>query len=209
MLLTLALLLYSNLFTQVVISQDTNLTEVSQAFINADIPEDIYLKFDPSFLLEVSLPQATNSSIVLKAGVELPRNATVGPPSFTLVGQNINRGPFVVAAVDPDAVQSRSEIRHFLGGNFVAEHISDTCTVLSNKTAAVSEWLQPSPPVGTGIHRYIFLVFKQPKGFNDQTLVNSTSPYWSWNISAFGEAVGLGDPIAGTFFLVESDPVVL
>jgi hypothetical protein len=54
--------------------------------------------------------------------------------------------------------------------------------------------------------RYIFLLFKQPDGFNDQTVVTPNTPTSLFNISAFAQEVGLGDPIAGTFMLVAPDP---
>ncbi len=44
--------------------------------LSLQIPEDIALPFDPRFLLEVSLPQTSGSAIILKAGVQLPRNGT-------------------------------------------------------------------------------------------------------------------------------------
>ncbi|KAK0201567.1 PEBP-like protein [Desarmillaria ectypa] len=205
-----ASVLFLSLLTQLVVSQDTDLVKVKEAFDAANISEDIALPFDPSFLLEVSLPQTTGSAIVLRAGVQLPRNATVGPPSFALVGHNVGNGPFVVATVDPDAPTPQnpniSQVRHFLGGNFVSKHYIAGPTTLTNTTAAVSEWLQPTPPAGSDAHRYIFLVFKQPKDFNNQVLVDATTPVISFNISEFGEAVGLGSPIAGTFMLVAPDP---
>ncbi|KAG7444123.1 PEBP-like protein [Guyanagaster necrorhizus] len=205
---TSALLL--GLLTQVVLCQDTNLREVKQAFDDANIPEDIDLPFDPMFLLEVSFPQTLGPAIVLKAGVQLPRNATVGPPLFAISGYGIRDGPFVIATVDPDAPTpqnpTNAQIRHFLGGNFEPSRRSPGRAVLTNTTAAISDWRQPTPPAGSDAHRYIFLVFNQPQGFNDQTLVNATTPVALFNISAFGEAVGLGSPIAGTFMLVAPDP---
>ncbi|KAK0430755.1 PEBP-like protein [Armillaria borealis] len=190
------------LFTQALVSQDTSLREVKQAFDNANIPEDIALPFEPRFLLEVSLPP--------NAGVQLPRNATVGPPSFTLVGLDARDGPFVVAAVDPDAPTpqnpTNAQVRHFLGGNFEPSRLVRGRATLTNTTAAVSNWRQPTPPAGSDAHRYVFLVFNQPRGFNGQTLVNATTPISLFNISEFGAAVGLGNPIAGTFMLVAQDP---
>ncbi|KAG7444233.1 PEBP-like protein [Guyanagaster necrorhizus] len=208
MIVVVALLL--SLLTQAIVAQDTSLAKVKEAFDVVNIPKDIALPFDPSFLLEVSLPQTTGSAIVLRAGVQLPRNATVGPPSFTLVGHDIGHGPFVVATVDPDAPTPQnpniSEVRHFLGGNFVSERLFAGQATLTNTTAAVSDWLQPTPPTGSDAHRYIFLVFRQPQGFNDQVLVDATTPRTLFNISEFGAAVGLRNPIAGTFMLVAPDP---
>lgn len=54
--------------------------------------------------------------------------------------------------------------------------------------------------------RYIFLVFNQPEGFNEQTLVTPETDILNFNLSVFADAVGLGDPIAGTYMLVGPDP---
>ncbi|KIK69882.1 hypothetical protein GYMLUDRAFT_152051 [Collybiopsis luxurians FD-317 M1] len=114
------------------------------------------------------------------------------------------------AAVDPDAPTPQdptsTEIRHFLGGNFFGspgepEH-------LTNFTSAISEFRQPTPPAGSDAHRYIFLLFDQPEGFNNQMVINSTTSVQNFNLSSFALATNLGQPIGGTFMLVAPDPVV-
>jgi len=149
--------------------------------------------------------------------------ATAGPPAYTIVaprrGRHEDEKGYVLITVDPDAPTPQnptsSQIRHFLGANF-----HDVGGALVNKTAAISEWIQPTPPAGsdahrqvneaekgatkilTWVHRYIFLLFKQSYSFNDQTLINSTSPISLFNVSSFAEQTSLGDPIAGTLLLV-------
>ncbi|KAF9482593.1 PEBP-like protein [Pholiota conissans] len=190
------------------LAQDTSLGEVKRAFSNANIPETIKFAFDPKVLLEVTFPQTSAKPITLHAGIQLPRNATVGPPTFNVIG-SVSKGPFVVAAVDPDAptpqTPTSAQIRHFLGGNFFLD-TPRTPTLLSNNTPAISHFQQPTPPAGSDPHRYIFLLFNQPKGFNEQTLINSTSSIAMFNISLFAAAVGLGQPIGGSFMLVGPDP---
>ncbi|KAF8148255.1 phosphatidylethanolamine-binding protein [Crassisporium funariophilum] len=189
------------------VAQDTSLASVRRAFNNAHLPGDISLAFNPKVLLEVTFPQTSGRPITLHAGLQLPRNATAGPPTFRVIGE-AGRGPFVVAAVDPDAptpqTPTSAQIRHFLGGNFILEDSS----LLTNKTAAISNFRQPTPPAGSDPHRYTFLLFNQPKSFNQQTLVNATTPVSLFNISQFAEAVGLGEPIGGTFMLVGPEPPV-
>ncbi|KAF8073471.1 PEBP-like protein [Lyophyllum atratum] len=190
-------------------SQDTSLSAVRRAFEAADIPSDLSITFNPRFLLEVALPQPTGGSITLHAGIQLPRNSTAGPPSFTLVG-DAGPGPFVIATVDPDAptpqAPTSAQIRHLLAPNFVARNPSALIHPLVNTTAAISPFRQPNPPAGSDAHRYIFLLFRQPAGFNSQTLVTPTTPVQLFNISSFAAATGLGSPIAGTFMLVAPDP---
>ncbi|KAG6831325.1 hypothetical protein H0H92_011240 [Tricholoma furcatifolium] len=205
----LALLTLANL----VRTQDTNLRTVEEAFEAASIPQDIFITFKPTALLEVTFPQPTGPSITLHAGIQLPRNATAGPPTFAAAGLR-DAGPFVVATVDPDAPMpadpTEAEIRHFLGANFFAidprAGEGGVLQRLVNETAAISNFKQPTPPAGSPAHRYIFLLFEQPEGFNAQTLVTADTSIENFNISAFAEATGLGNPVAGTFMLVAPDP---
>ncbi|KAF8989029.1 phosphatidylethanolamine-binding protein [Cyathus striatus] len=191
-------------------AQDTSVSQVKKAFDDANVPADIHITFNPKALLEVTFPEGKNSPIILHAGVQLPRNATAGPPIFSVIG-TASKGPFVIAAVDPDAPTPQNptaaQIRHFLGGNFVpaliGPHISTP--LLTNSTPAISNFAQPTPPAGSDAHRYIFLLFEQPRGFNTQTLVTPSTSIANFNISSFAAAVGLGNPIAGTFMRVAPD----
>ncbi|KAG6876350.1 hypothetical protein C0992_013286 [Termitomyces sp. T32_za158] len=137
-------------------------------------------------------------------------SATAGPPTFSAIG-DIGFGPFVIATVDPDAPTPQdptsAQIRHFLGPNFFPpQDTTSRDEPLTNRTPALSEFLQPTPPAGSDAHRYIFLLFNQPENFNAQRLVTPTTPIDLFNISEFAAATGLGDPIAGTFMLVAPDP---
>lgn len=42
--------------------------------LDAQIPTDLSIKFDPQALLDVTFPQESGKPITLKAGVQLPRN---------------------------------------------------------------------------------------------------------------------------------------
>lgn len=182
------------------VGQDISIPAVDKAFRAANIPANLEIAFNPTALLEVSLPQTRGPPIALHAGIHVPRNDTAGPPVFRVVG-NVGRGPFVVATVDPDAPTpqdpTQAQIRHFLGGNFFNHG-----GLLVNNTPALSEFLQPTPPAGSDAHRYVFLLFEQSPEFASQTLVNSTTSIALFNISQFTHAVHLGDPIAGTFMMV-------
>jgi len=81
--------------------------------------------------------------------------ATAGPPSYRVLGPS-GPGPFVIASVDLDAPTPQnpnvSQIRHFLGGNFKLDKKTDPF-LLSNTTAAISQFRQPTPPAGSDAHR--------------------------------------------------------
>jgi len=191
-----------------VVAQDTNLGTVKRTFDKAHVPGNLSLAFNPKVLLEVTFPETNSRPITLHAGVQLPRNSTARPPIFRVVGR-AGKGPFVVAAVDLDAPTPQNptsaQIRHFLGGNFFLKTPQDPL-LLSNTTPAVSEFRQPTPPAGSDPHRYVFLLFDQSKAFSTQTLVTPTTSIALFNISQFAGAVGLGQPIGGTFMLVGPDP---
>ncbi|KAJ6480590.1 PEBP-like protein [Mycena vitilis] len=189
----------STLFA-LVARQDTSLRAVNAAFSAANISATLGITFDPKALLEVSFPQAHGRPVTLHAGIQLPINTTARPPSFEVRGA-AGRGPFVVAMVDPDAPTpadpSLAQIRHFLAGDF---HLRDDC--LFNTTPAVSDFVQPAPPAGSPAHRYIILLYKQSAAFAHQQLVNASTSVLGFNLSQFASAVGLGEPVAGTFMLV-------
>ncbi|KAF8199061.1 PEBP-like protein [Pholiota molesta] len=200
-------------FSAVSIAQDTNVGEVRRAFTAAHVSETINFPFDPKVLLQVTYPQTDDARpITLQAGVHLPRNATLRLPIFNVVGSR-SKGPFVVAAVDPDTPTPQeptlAQVRHFLGGNFyMGSHTRPT--LLSNSTPAISHYREPRPQAGSDPHRYIFLLFDQPSGFDEQSarLVQNDddTSTANWNVSAFAAAAGLGQPVGGTFMFVAPDP---
>ncbi|CAA7265467.1 unnamed protein product [Cyclocybe aegerita] len=191
-----------------VLGQDASLDSVRQAFEAANIPQNLTVTFNPTVLLDVTLPQTSGDPITLSAGLQLPRNATAGPPTFSLRSNaSVGTGPFVIASVDPDAPTPqdpiRASIRHFLGGSFVLSGTESG--VLANSTPALTEYRGPNPPAGSDPHRYIFLIYAQPAGFDAQTAVTPDTAIANFNLSAFAESTGLGNPIGGTFMVVGPD----
>ncbi|EKM75532.1 hypothetical protein AGABI1DRAFT_116362 [Agaricus bisporus var. burnettii JB137-S8] len=192
---------FLSLFVLAIKAQDRDLGVVKRAFEAADIPADLSLNFNPTALLEVTFPESDGNDITIHAGQQVPRDSTAGPPIYHAVGLR-SSGPFVITMVDPDAptpqMPTVAQERHFLGGDF---HLDRTGR-LTNSTAGIDEFLQPSPPAGSDAHRYIFMLWNQPRGFDQQTVVGADTPRGSFNVSEFARAVGLGEPIAGTFLFV-------
>lgn len=62
---------------------------------------------------------------------------------------------YTLMMVDPD-VPLLSEINHWLVGNIVGNDLATGETI--------AEYTGPMPPIGTGIHRYVFMTFKQTTG---------------------------------------------
>lgn len=78
---------------------------------------------------------------------------------------------YTLVMVDPDA-PSRSdpkfrEIRHWLVMNIPDNVVENGDTVI--------EYIGAGPPKGTGLHRYVFLIFKQPNGIIDHKQSHTTN----------------------------------
>ncbi|KAF5353359.1 hypothetical protein D9756_008062 [Leucocoprinus leucothites] len=215
-------------FVAVAIAQDLSTKNVKDAFYKARIPQDTGINFNPTAVLEVAFPQQYNLPFLFHTGEHVPINSTTEPPMFSLLtgGSSSSRSQkanctyskdqkFVVTLFDPDANTPEdstiAQVRHFLGGNFspLLDHEFPSGIniplPLVNSTPAVSEWVHPQPPPASGLHRYIFLAFKQPEGFDQQTLVTAQTSVLGWNLTHFAASVGLGDPIAGTYMLVSHE----
>ncbi|KAF5353389.1 hypothetical protein D9756_008063 [Leucocoprinus leucothites] len=206
-------------FAAVAFAQDLSTKRVKDAFNKAHIPQDIGINFNPSALLEVAFPVRDSFPVVVHAGEHVPVNSTAGPPIFTLLSlpsisshSRPKHSEFVIIAIDPDAPSPQEPIfgpvRHFLGGDFSPLKLGPfglETPLLVNSTPAISEFLQPGPPAGSDPHRYIFLAYNQPKGFDQQKLVTPQTNVLNWDLKDFVDGVGLGDPIAGTYMLVSAD----
>lgn len=114
---------------------------------------------------------------------------------------------YTVVMTDPDA-PSRSdpkfrEWHHWIVGNVPGTDIS--------KGEVLSDYIGAGPPKGTGLHRYVFLIYKQSSRveFKVSKLTNtSTSGRPSFKVRKFALDHGLGAPVAGNFFQAEWDDYV-
>ncbi|KAI9453723.1 PEBP-like protein [Lactarius psammicola] len=190
--------------------RDTNLTDVQRTFEEYNISATINLPFEPVVRLELGFPRLDAPPIQVTAGIQLTKNESSEKPHFALCGDSADPGPFVVVAIDPDAPSAQAptvaQVRHFLGGGFYFGPEDQEVHALVNRTPAISDYVAPAPPAGSGLHRYLYLLFKEPPGFGRQELVNSSSSILHFNLSAFAEATELGNPLGGTFFFVAADP---
>lgn len=79
---------------------------------------------------------------------------------------------YTIMCVDPDAPSREThEFRHYC--HFVAVNIHGTGEhnhVDVHTGHNVCPYLGPAPPAKTGLHRYVFLVYKQPKQYDTHNL---------------------------------------
>ncbi|CAA7265460.1 unnamed protein product [Cyclocybe aegerita] len=195
----IAILVFA-VFTRLVSSQVTNLAEVKRAFEDAGLVQDVPFNFTPSVLLGVTYFSAKTGLKSVRTGARMSTKETYSPPIFSVVGDP-GLGPLVIALIDPDAFShqdtSIAQIRHFLGGNYAFNPASGLLT-LPTYDVEISPYHYPMPYVSSGVHR-------QSVEFSRQTLINSTSPRGRFNLTDFALKTNLGEPIGGTFMLMEPD----
>jgi phosphatidylethanolamine-binding protein (PEBP) family uncharacterized protein len=115
---------------------------------------------------------------------------------------------YTVIFVDPDAPSrdkpTLREVAHWVVVNIPGIKISKGKTLI--------DFIGSGPPEGTGLHRYVFLVFKQPGTLEThEEFVSKTSLKGRTNFKVrdFANKYSLGIPIAGNFYQAQYDEYCL
>ncbi|KAF8783034.1 Phosphatidylethanolamine-binding protein 1 like protein [Argiope bruennichi] len=108
---------------------------------------------------------------------------------------------------DPDAPSRKDpkyrEWHHWLVVNIPETNISEG--------TVMSEYVGSGPPEGTGLHRYVFLMYEQPEKLNcdEKKLTNRSGDHrGNFKIANFAKKYNLGDPVAGNFYQAQWDDYV-
>lgn len=147
----------------------------------------------PRQLAEVIYPD----NVAVLPGMELSPTEVKDRPSVTW---DCHADTFhLLCMLDPDAPSrcnpTMREWHHWMIGNI------PECKI--EEGTVYTDYIGPAPPENTGLHRYIFLVYKQkePIYFKFQRQDNKTvSRRGNFSIFEITKKHGLGDPIAGNFF---------
>ncbi|KAG7318151.1 hypothetical protein KOW79_017906 [Hemibagrus wyckioides] len=114
---------------------------------------------------------------------------------------------YTLAMTDPDAPSRKDpkfrEWHHFLVVNMKGNDVSSGCVM--------SDYVGSGPPKGTGLHRYVWLVYEQPGpvNCNERVLTNrSGDNRGKFKIQDFRKKYSLGAPVAGTCYQAEWDDYV-
>ncbi|KAL3243453.1 hypothetical protein MRX96_020520 [Rhipicephalus microplus] len=78
-------------------------------------------------------------------------------------------------------------------------------------TETLSEYVGSGPPKGTGLHRYVFLVYKQPGKLScdEKRLTNRSGDHRGcFKVREFAKKYQLGEPVAANFYQAEWDDYV-
>lgn len=105
---------------------------------------------------------------------------------------------YTLIMTDPDApsryLPLLREIRHWLIVNIPGSAI--------DQGEELASYIPPGPPIFTGLHRYIYLVYQQKNGRQnfDEKPIASRTERMRTSTQAFVDKNNLGNPIAGNFF---------
>ncbi|OQR70348.1 phosphatidylethanolamine-binding [Tropilaelaps mercedesae] len=114
---------------------------------------------------------------------------------------------YTLVMTDPDAPSRQNpilgEVKHWIVVNIEGGQLERGETLAGYRGSG--------PPKGSGIHRYIFVLYKQAGRIAfGETLIPSSSREGrtSFKVREFAKKYRLGEPVAGNFFRAEWDPYV-
>ncbi|KAJ8680313.1 hypothetical protein QAD02_016100 [Eretmocerus hayati] len=155
----------------------------------------------PPAVVKVSYP----SGVSVDLGKELTPTQVKDQPKVDWDAEDSSF--YTLCMTDPDAPSRKDpkfrEWHHWLVTNIPGKDIS--------KGEVLSEYIGSGPPPDTGLHRYVFLVYKQPGKvtFNEKRLTNrSGDGRNNFSIKKFAEKYKLGNPIAGNLYQAAFDDYV-
>jgi len=142
---------------------------------------------------------------VAKDGVELTPTQVKDQPT---VEWDAQPGDFyTLIMTDPDA-PSRAEPKFREFKHWVLVNIPGNDLTSGD---AIAEYIGSGPPQGTGLHRYVFLLYKQSGKleFDEERVSNkSRKDRPKFSAAKFAKKHQLGNPIAGTFYQAQYDDYV-
>lgn len=155
----------------------------------------------PNAVIQVTYP----SGVQVNRGGELTPTQVKDLPMFNYEAKKDQL--YTLAMVDPDAPSRKEptlrEILHYLVVNIPGTSVE--------KGDTLAEYIGSGPPKGTGLHRYIFLVYEQRSGKIDSSMkIPKTSRQGRVNFSirSFAKTNSLGEPIAANFYQAQYDDYV-
>lgn len=173
---------------------------MAQALKTHGVVPDVIDEVPPS-VLKVAYPSKANVDL----GNVLTPTLVKDEPTVTWDADP--NALYTLCKTDPDAPSRQDpkfrEWHHWLIGNIPGSDLS--------KGEVLSAYIGAGPPQGTGLHRYVFLLYKQPGKltFDEPRLTNrSGDNRANFAIRKFAKKYNLGAPIAGNLYQAEFDDYV-
>ncbi|KAJ7480831.1 PEBP-like protein [Mycena latifolia] len=181
------------------------------------IPSVLDPAFRPTALLSIVLPSgpvALGAEVALPDTVDPPGIVIAAAPSESDLGDDgllkSGEARYTRGMLDPDAPSAAqptsSQFRHWvITGLTVPE---DPTQPALQPTPAANAYRPPGPPKGSGIHRYTFVLFREPPNFSLPADApergGSTEAHRHWDAAKFGERHGL-EMVGAAYYLVRGE----
>uniref|UniRef100_A0A915PU65 Uncharacterized protein n=1 Tax=Setaria digitata TaxID=48799 RepID=A0A915PU65_9BILA len=173
---------------------------VEEAFIKHEVLPDVVSKA-PNKLIDVNY-----SGAQVNLGNELTPTQVKDRPNVNWDAEDGSL--YTLVMTDPDAPSRKNpkfrEWHHWLVTNIPGRNV--------NKGDVLSDYIGSGPPKGTGLHRYVFLVYKQPGKIVDTEhgiLTNRSGENRAgFKVESFAKKHNLGNPVAGNFYQAQYDNYV-
>ncbi|KAM7359464.1 uncharacterized protein ACRADG_012882 [Cochliomyia hominivorax] len=172
-------------------------TDIIKAMRKHEVIPDL-LDEGPTKLLKVSF----DSGVVANMGGELTPTQVQNPPQVEWPAEKDTFYTLLFTEIDAPSREDTSlkEWRHWLIVN-IPENNVDQGDVLN-------EYQGSGPNKGSGLHRYVYLLFEQPKKLTFEekySTANDIEGRAKFSTKKFAEKYNLGSPIAGNFYLAQYD----
>jgi hypothetical protein len=188
------------------------ITAIEDHFESAELVPELLPSFNPSALMTVTFPGVGPIS----PGQNLSKEEVASAPNVTITPANSSvstTGNFTLVMVDASFIgtnESNGQVLHWLANSATLQNDSSPCPSLNVSTdggLVVNPYHSPSPPVNTGLHRYVILLLPQPPSFSPPA--NLSSPIVNldldFHLTDYISSSNLGQPIAGMFFEVQAN----
>ncbi|KAJ7752638.1 phosphatidylethanolamine-binding protein [Mycena metata] len=191
-------------------------SSITTALTKGRIIPDVLGQFQPTAFLSIVLPSgpaAIGAEVALSETVEPPKIEIKAAPSDEDVGADglvKTEARYTLAMLDPDAPSAAqptsSQFRHWVITGLQPD-VEFTGPAVQTTTAA-NTYRPPGPPKGSGLHRYTFVLFREPPNFSlpegASELDDSVEARRRWDAVKFGERNGL-QIVGATYYLVRSE----
>jgi len=154
----------------------------------------------------------TNTT-VSPPGVLLPRSQVLTAPAVSPPAGAAEDSTYVLFMIDQDVVRNNTRVNllHWFQYNLIA---GSNGSLVANadaedaSTAMGASYVPPTPPGGSGSHRYTFIIFPQPADFavpDSFAAINppaATTDRIGFNLTTFVAQAGLAAPLAANYLQV-------
>lgn len=166
--------------------------------------------FTPQVSQKLGITYGNND--ISPPGELIPRPEVARPPTISSsVFSTTGKAVLFTIDLDVPSNGSRVTLLHWMSPDITGVTDGKNSTELTIPNPPVgTPYLQPAPPVGDFPHRYVFLLFEQPRNFSIPPEFANINPPTDvsarigFNLAKFVAASGLSTPIAANYITVQN-----